>query len=145
MTVIGNERVGPAVFRALRRGEMLALLVDIASDEAGGVAVDFFGAPALVSSAPARIALRTNAWVLPSIVLRGPGDDLEIRPILDFGLRDYRPTGDERVDVPALTRLILASLEGTIAAHPDQWFIFRPLWQMAERAGASSRAAPETA
>ena len=59
------------------------MLVDVASDDAG-IRVDFFGAPALVSSAAARIALRTNAWVVPAVVVRGPEDDLEIRPIIDI-------------------------------------------------------------
>jgi lauroyl/myristoyl acyltransferase len=137
MHVIGRERVGPAVFRALRRGEMLAMLIDIADKDAGTVEAEFFGEPAVVSSAPARLALRTGAWVVPSIVLRGPRDDLDIRPIIDTSLGDYAPSGDEAADVRDLTRLILASLEKPIAAHPDQWFIFRPLWRNAQAAATA--------
>jgi KDO2-lipid IV(A) lauroyltransferase len=128
MRVIGGDRVGPAVFRALRGGEMLAMLIDVAGEDDGAVEVDFFGAPARVSSAPARLALRTRAWIMPSVVIRGPRDDLEIRPIIDLSLRDYAPSGNEADDVQTLTRRILASLETSIAQHPDQWFIFRPLW-----------------
>jgi KDO2-lipid IV(A) lauroyltransferase len=127
MKVIGHDRLGPTVFRALRRGEMLAMLVDVASRD-GGTRVDFFGAPALVSPAAARIALRTNAWVLPAVVIRGPKDDLELRPIIDFSLRDFAPTGDEAADVTELTRLIMASMEPIILRYPDQWFIFRKMW-----------------
>jgi Kdo2-lipid IVA lauroyltransferase/acyltransferase len=125
--IIGHERLGPAVFRALRRGEMLALLVDLAAD-GNGVQVDFFGAPAVVSAAPARIALRTRAWVVPAVVLRGPEDDLIVRPIIDISLRDYTPTGDEVRDVRELTALIMHSMEKTIREHPEQWFIFRRMW-----------------
>lgn len=128
MNVIGHDRLGPTVFKALRRGEMLAMLVDIATKDAGGIDVEFFGAPALVSSAPARIALRTNAWVLPAVVLRGPDDDTIIRPIIDPSLRDFTPTGDEARDVHDLTRLIMRSMEKTIRAYPEQWFIFRRMW-----------------
>lgn len=127
MKVIGHDRLGPTVFRLLRRGEMLAMLVDVASDETA-VSVDFFGAPARVSSAAARIALRTNAWVVPAVVLRGPDDDLDIRPIIDISLRDFAPSGDEERDVRELTRLIMRSMEPAIRAHPDQWFIFRRMW-----------------
>lgn len=127
MTVIGHDRMGPAVFRALRRGKMLAMLVDVAPQGAG-IRVDFFGAPALVSPAPARIALRTNAWVVPAVVLRGPKDDLHIRPIIDTSLRDFAASGDEPRDVEELTRLVLASLERTIRDYPEQWFIFRRMW-----------------
>ena len=127
MKVISAEHPGPTLFRLLRRGEILAMLVDVASDEFG-VMVDFFGAPALVSSAAARIALRTNAWVVPAVVLRGPDDDLDIRPLLDTSLRDFIPTGDETADVLALTTRIMQSMERTIRAYPDQWFIFRRIW-----------------
>ncbi|MEX2247685.1 MAG: lysophospholipid acyltransferase family protein [Dehalococcoidia bacterium] len=128
MKVIGHDRLGPNVFRLLRRGEMLAMLIDVAPEDAG-VRVDFFGAPALVSSAPARIALRTGAWVVPAIVLRGPDDDRHIRPTIDLGLRDFAPTGDEERDVRELTRLTMASLERMIRPHPEQWFIFRRMWE----------------
>lgn len=127
MRVIGGGHVGPTVFKALRNGEMLAMLVDVVSEE-DGIRVDFFGAPALVSPAAARIALRTGAWVVPAVVLRGPNDDIVIRPIIDTSLRDFRPTGDEPTDVRELTVRIMHSMEPTIRAHPHQWFIFRRLW-----------------
>ena len=136
--VIGHDRMGPTVFKALRSGEILALLVDVASSEATGIRVDFFGAPALVSPAAARIALRTNALVMPAVVLRGPEDDVEIRPIIDTSLRDFTPTGDEARDVHELTRLIMQSMEKTIRQHPDQWFIFRRLWNNTATAPASA-------
>jgi len=143
MKVIGHERVGPAVFRLLRRGEMLAMLLDVTTPEQG-IRVDFFGAPALVSPAAARIALRTGAWVVPSIVLRGPEDDLVIRPIIDPGLRDFRPSGDEARDVHELTRLAMASMEAQIRRHPEQWFIFRSLWEP-ERVPPAAAAVAERA
>jgi KDO2-lipid IV(A) lauroyltransferase len=142
MKIIGHERLGPRVFRLLRRGEMLAMLIDVPSPETA-TRVDFFGAPALVSSAPARIALRTNAWVLPAVVLRGPGDDRVIRPIIDAGLRDFAPTGDDDHDVQELTRLIMQSLEKTIRKHPDQWFIFRRMWGRPQRAALPRTLAEE--
>lgn len=137
MHVIRGDRVGPAVFRTLRRGDMLAMLIDIAPGDTSAIDVEFFGAPARVSSAPARLALRTGAWVLPAIVIRGPRDDREIRPVIDFSLRDYSPSGDEATDVRDLTRRIVAALEKPIAQHPDQWFIFRPLWPPAATGAAT--------
>ncbi len=145
MRVIGHDRLGPTVFRALRNGELLAMLVDVTNDAHHRLEVDFFGAPALVSSAPARIALRTNAWVVPAVVIRGPDDDLDIRPIIDTSLGGFAPTGDEPRDIAELTRLIMASLERTIRRYPEQWFIFRRLWGRAaapaRRAGAIAEGA----
>lgn len=142
MRVIGHERVGPTVFRALRRGEMLAMLLDVASEETA-MQSEFFGAPALVSSAPARIALRTGAWVMPAVVVRGPRDDLAMHPIIDIGLRDWRPSGDEAHDISDLTRRIMQSLERIVRAYPDQWFIFRRMWE--SRATAAVLAGAEGA
>ena len=127
MKIIQIDRVGPNVFRALKRGEILALLIDVpAPDQA--ITVDFLGAPAEVSSVPARIALRTGAWVVPALILRGPQDDALIRPVLDVRTARYEATGDEERDVYALTQLMMQSFEGLIREHPEQWFIFRRMW-----------------
>jgi Kdo2-lipid IVA lauroyltransferase/acyltransferase len=135
MKVIPRDRVGPGVFRALRRGEILAMLIDIPV-EGQTVAVDFLGAPAEVSSAPARIALRTGAWVVPVVALRGPERDTTIRPFIDTRSVRYEPTGDEERDVRELTGRIMRSFEAHVLEHPEQWYIFRRVWP-----GLSERAA----
>lgn len=140
MKVIPMDRVGPGVFRALKRGEILALLIDVPAPDQT-VVVDFLGAPAEVSSVPARIALRTGAWVVPAIILRGPQDDTLVRPILDVCTARYEPTGDEERDVHALTTLIMQAIEPFIREHPEQWFIFRRMWpSVPERAGQAALA-----
>jgi KDO2-lipid IV(A) lauroyltransferase len=130
MKVIPAARVGVGVLRALRRGEILAMLIDVPPPDQT-IVVEFLGAPAEVSSVPARLALRTGAWVVPAMVLRGPEDDTFIRPILDTRGVRYEPTGDEDRDVRELTELILRSLEPFVREHPEQWFIFRHVWPQA--------------
>lgn len=127
MKVIPVDRVGTGVFRALKRGEILALAIDVPPPEQT-ILVDFLGAQAEVSSTPARLALRTGAWVVPAMVLRGPENDAIIRPILDTRSVRYEPTGDEERDVRELTRLIMSALEPHVREHPEQWFIFRHMW-----------------
>ncbi|MEX0786835.1 MAG: lysophospholipid acyltransferase family protein, partial [Dehalococcoidia bacterium] len=127
MKVIPRERVGIGVFRALRRGEILAMLIDVPPEDQV-VTVDFFGRPAQFSAAPARIALRTGAWVVPAMVLRGPEEDQLIRPIIDVRSVRYEPTGDEEHDVHALTQQIAGALEAALRRHPEQWYLFHPLW-----------------
>ena len=131
MKIITRERVGLNVFRTLKRGEILGMVIDVPPEDQV-VAVDFLGAPAEVSAVPARIALRTGAWVVPSMVLRGPESDTIIRPILDTRTVDrYEPTGDDERDVRELTRLIMFSFERFIREHPEQWYLFHPLWPRA--------------
>ncbi len=128
LQVIPADKVTAGVFRALKRGEILAMLIDVAS--AGTeVTVDFLGAPAEVSSIPARIARRTGAWIVPALVLRGPERDDIIRPVLDTSsLRSIKRTDDEEQDVREITRRIMASLGAMLERHPEQWFIFTDVW-----------------
>ncbi len=127
MKVIPMERVGPRVFRALKRGEILAMLIDV-PPPGQEITVDFLGRKAEVSSAPARLALRTGAWVMPSMVLRGPEHDMLIRPIIDIRSARYEPTGDEERDVRELTQRIMNALEPYVRKYPEQWYVFHPMW-----------------
>ncbi len=142
MKVIPMQKVGPGVIRALRRGEVLALLID-APEPGGTVSVDFFGAPSEVPAGPARIALRTGARVMPAVLLRVKGEEDKIHPLVDFDLT-YEKTGDEDVDVRRLTQQIMSSLERLIRHDPDQWFIFHSLWNRTAKMPQTERTlAPE--
>jgi len=132
VNIIPMERVGPGVMRALRRGDILALLIDVPAPGAS-VPVEFFGALAEVAAGPARLALRTGARVIPAVLAREPGHDELIRPILDFDVR-FQPSGDEEQDIQELTQKIMSSLERFIRQYPDQWFMFRPMWPAAQPA-----------
>jgi KDO2-lipid IV(A) lauroyltransferase len=139
--VIPANKVGIQVFRAIKRGEILALLIDVAPP-GQEITVEFLGAPAVVSAAPARLALRTGAWVVPAMVLRGPQDDSIIRPILDTRSVRYEPTGDEERDVRELTQQIMRAFEPIVREHPEQWFIFRRMWPELEQRSAFPAFAP---
>ena len=133
MKVIPSDKVTAGVFRALKRGEILAVAIDV-PPPGQEITVDFLGAPAVVSAAPARIALRTGAWVVTAMVLRGPQSAAIIRPLLDFRSVRYEATGDEERDVRELTQQIMRAIEPVVREHPEQWFIFRPMWpRTAER------------
>lgn len=130
MKIIPMERVGPGVVRALRRGELLALLIDV-PEPGSTVTVDFFGVPTEVPAGPARIALHTGARVVPTGLVRVEGQDRMIRPVLDFSLR-HSPTDDREADVRDLTQKVMSSLERLIRQYPDQWFRFQPMWPQAK-------------
>lgn len=141
MKVIPLDQAALRVFRCLKRGEMLATLIDVPPPDQV-VVVDFLGAPAEVSSAPARIALRTGAWVVPAMIIRGPERDSIIRPIVDIRSVRYEKTDDEERDVLELTQQIMHALEAQLRKYPEQWYIFRRMWpQTASRAAEVSLAA----
>jgi len=78
----------------------------------------------LLRRAGARLAgtgthrLRTSAWVVPPSCCAPRGRHRH-PAIIDVGLRDFQPTGDEEHDIHELTRLILHSMEGVIRTHPS--------------------------
>jgi KDO2-lipid IV(A) lauroyltransferase len=126
MKVTPMEHVGPSIIRALRRGEILALLIDV-PEPGGTVRVNFFGSPTDVPVGPARLALRSGACVMPAIVQRVKGKEETIRPVIDFDLT-FEKSGDEEEDVRRLTQAIMSSMERLIRTDPNQWFIFHDMW-----------------
>lgn len=124
MEIIPAERMGPSVLRALRRNDVVAMLIDVPLP-GPGVEVDFFAEPIAVSDGPARIALRTGASMVAVMLPRiGRSERVlgEIRPV------PFTPTGEQERDVRALTQATMHALEGMVREHPEQWYIFRSLW-----------------
>jgi KDO2-lipid IV(A) lauroyltransferase len=137
MKVIPANKAKMGVLRCLNRGEALCMMVDVVQP-GDGVIVDFFGVPAEFSSAPARIAIRTGARVMPGVVARAEDDRMKLLPCIDFGLH-YETTGDEEADVRALTQQIARSLEGFVRRFPDQWFAFREVLRESEPQESAQR------
>ena len=137
MHVIPAEHAALGIVRAMRRNEVLAILIDRPMED-GGVCVNFFGRPALFPAGPARIALRTGARVLPAALVRANEHEDTTLALVDLDVR-YTPTGDQERDVRDLTRRILEAHERFIRAYPDQWFMFRPMWAPS-RPGVRGRA-----
>jgi lauroyl/myristoyl acyltransferase len=144
MNVIPAEHAAMGIVRALRRNEVLGILIDRPMAE-GGVQVNFFGRPTTVPAGPAWIALRTGARVVPVALVRARDTDDLTLALVDLDVRAHR-TGDMDADVRQLTHRILESHERFIRAHPDQWFMFRPMWPPSRRrqhAGAEPALATE--
>jgi phosphatidylinositol dimannoside acyltransferase len=116
---------GTAVLRALRAGEVVALICDRSIGGTGGVPVTFFGEVTSLPGGPATLALRTGAPVLPvAVYFRGRrGHFGLVRPPLPV-VRG----GGLREDVTRLTQAVAVELEGLIRRAPEQWHLFQPNW-----------------
>ena len=143
MNVIPAEHAAMGIVRALRRNEVLGILIDRPMEE-GGVEVNFFGRPTTVPAGPAWIALRTGARVLPAALVRARDTEDVTLALVDLDVTISR-TGDVEADVRHLTRRILESHERFIRAHPDQWFMFRPMWPRQQRDRQRTGAEPALA
>jgi hypothetical protein len=96
-----------------------------------GIPVRFFGETAYLPAGPAAIALKSGAAMVTGALLRVPGT---LRFTGAWEQIHYRHliTGDKEADIEAITQEIAYALERTISRHPDQWYMFRPMWPRIE-------------
>jgi KDO2-lipid IV(A) lauroyltransferase len=130
MEILAAERMGPSILRALRRNDVVAMLIDVPPD-GPGVEVEFFGSPVAVADGPARIALRTGASVVAVMLPRIGRSERVLGQIEPVG---FTPSGEQERDVRELTQATMHALEGMVRQQPEQWYIFRNLW-VADRKG----------
>jgi KDO2-lipid IV(A) lauroyltransferase len=128
MKVVPSDRLGPAMLRTLRRGGLLALLIDRPTP-GSGISVPFFGEPVDVPSGPARLALRTGAAIVPVAFPRLQRNGPRVGVIAGFDI-DTCPSGDspDHDDVHRITAALMAAHESYIRRYPEQWYMFREMW-----------------
>jgi KDO2-lipid IV(A) lauroyltransferase len=111
------------IFTLLRRGKAILLLADQKTNE--GIAAPFFGREAMTTPAPAMLALKLGAVLLPASNERlgGARFRMTVHPPLVF-----MPSGDDRQDVHTLTCLINDALEQCVRYKPSQWLWIHRRW-----------------
>jgi Kdo2-lipid IVA lauroyltransferase/acyltransferase len=139
-TMHGNSTVDKDDFirgllSAMKAGETVGILMDTNMTPPQGVFVDFFGVPACTASGLARIALRTDAAVVPGFTIWDPV------------LRKYRlrfdpaakliRTGDDDADIIANTALFTKIIEDYVRRYPDQWLWVHRRWKTRPEGEAS--------
>jgi KDO2-lipid IV(A) lauroyltransferase len=92
-----------------------------------GVFVDFFGFQACTASGLARVALRTDAAVVPAFAIWDEHLG-KYRMRFDPPLELIR-TGDEEADTITNTALFTKVIEGFIRRYPDQWLWVHRRWK----------------
>ena len=125
--VIDKKGGLPQIMQALRRGEIVALLID-QSRRKQGIAVTFFGREATATPAAALLAMRCKSTVLPGFCVRDPDGQLTIH--LKPPLETIR-TGDVRSDLQTNTQTMMNAVEEMVREYPDQWFWTLKPWKVA--------------
>lgn len=109
------------MIQAIRRGGILAFVID-QNIRTESVKVPFFGKPALTPIGPAKLAVRTEAVVIPAVAERLPTGTHRLR-FLD-------PIECKRDDDPvALTARATALIEEHIRRVPEQWVWMHDRWR----------------
>jgi KDO2-lipid IV(A) lauroyltransferase len=131
-TMHGNSTVDKDDFvrgllSAMNAGETVGILMDTNMTPPQGVFVDFFGIPACTASGLARIALRTDAAVLPGFTIWDPTLK-KYRLRFDPAAQLIR-TGNSDKDIVANTQLFTKIIEKYVRLYPDQWLWIHRRWK----------------
>jgi lauroyl/myristoyl acyltransferase len=118
------------MFTILRRGEILALLVDWGYRD-DGIPVKLFGAWTTLPAGPAVLAAKTGAAISFMEVRRTGDGHFEVRSEDAFTVPSSDPA-----DLQRATQRIADALERTVARAPAQWYCFRPMWPSTEAEAA---------
>lgn len=111
-------------------GGVVGLLCD-RDISSSGIEVDFFGKKANIPGGPALLAIRTGAVVIPVATHLRPDHGVHI--VFKDPMRITK-SGSMKTSITEGTQAIIDQLEPLIAAHPEQWHMFQPVW--ASDAGA---------
>jgi KDO2-lipid IV(A) lauroyltransferase len=114
------------IFYLLRRGKSIFMLVDQKTNE--GLPAPFFGRDAMTTPAPASLALKLGAVLLPvaNERLKGARFRMKCYPPIAF-----TPTGHHERDVVELTRAINLAIEAAVRERPSQWLWLHRRWPTA--------------
>jgi KDO2-lipid IV(A) lauroyltransferase len=113
------------VFRNLRDGNAVIMLMDQSADWYDGVFIDFFNQGTFTNSGLALLALKTGAPVVPLFLIREKdGFNAVFGPELPL-----IQTGDHTKDVEANTQQYNNVIEAYARMYPDQWFWVHRRWK----------------
>jgi KDO2-lipid IV(A) lauroyltransferase len=110
------------IFGVLRRKEMLALLVDWGY-RSDGIPVKLFGEWTALPAGPAALAAKTGSRILPITIRRKPDDTFLVTWPGPIDLASSDPAELQRA-----SQAMADALASTIAAAPEQWYSFKPIW-----------------
>jgi len=123
---LDKKQSARSMFRVLRKGELLGIMADLNAQEREGVFVDFFGTPASTTTGIAKLALSTNAAVLPAFAVWNEAKQIYVVH-LEPALK-YEKTDDTDADVKTLTQKITNVVEDYVRRYPEQWLWIHKRW-----------------
>jgi KDO2-lipid IV(A) lauroyltransferase len=126
-TVVDKDNFVRGLLGAMKKGDTVGILMDTNMTPPQGLFVDFFGIPACTASGLARIALRTDAAVVPGFC------------VWDAVLRKYKlrfdppvelvRTGDDEADIVTNTAKFTQKIEEFVRKYPEQWLWVHRRWK----------------
>ncbi len=125
--VIHKDDFARGLISSMRAGETVGILMDTNMTPPQGVFVPFFGVEACTASGLARVALKTDASVLPGFLL---WDEVREKYVLRFGpVMELVRSHDAEADVLANTAAFTLAIEQAIRRNPEQWLWMHRRWK----------------
>jgi Kdo2-lipid IVA lauroyltransferase/acyltransferase len=131
-TRLGNRTIDKRsaareMLKILQGAGTLGILVDLNTMDHEGIFVDFFGVQASTTFMLAKLALRTEASVIPVFV---PWDRQRQRFLLKIDEPlCFERSGDDDQDVRRITQLFTNVVEKYVRRYPDQWLWIHRRWK----------------
>ena len=114
------------ILRALRRNEILGLLIDLHSKKLDGVLIDFMGRDALAPKGPVLLAMKTNATIMPISIHMCKN----YRHLIEVGEEiALEITGNKEQDLIVNTQRCSKAVEKIILEQPTQWVWMHNRWK----------------
>jgi KDO2-lipid IV(A) lauroyltransferase len=124
---IGKNQSARAMLKILREGGTVGILADQNTAPEEGVFVDFFGVPASTTTGLARLALHTDAAVVPGYIYWDADlrkYRLRFEPAIELARSD-----NEAEDIRENTARFTRAIEDYARNHPDQWLWVHRRWK----------------
>jgi KDO2-lipid IV(A) lauroyltransferase len=132
-TTVDKDEFVRGLLSATKAGETVGILMDTNMTPPQGIFVPFFGIPACTASGLARIALRTDAAVVPGFTIWDP-ELGKYRLRFDPAVNLIR-TGNVEEDVVANTAQFTKVIEDYVRRYPDQWLWMHRRWKTRPEGG----------
>jgi KDO2-lipid IV(A) lauroyltransferase len=126
--VLYKKNVMLPMLRALKKGDLVGILIDQNLNDRIHVKAPFFNREVNCTPTPALLQIRYKADVWPVCMIHTPSNHFKfiIGDPIPWDV-DQRPKEEQVIE---LTRRHQASIEKMIRAHPDQWFWMHNRWKI---------------
>ena len=124
ITAVQLGKAAKPALLALRRNEILGLLVDRPTSDSG-IEVEFFGQRTRIPSGIAKLAMRSGAPIVVGGAIRNRDRTYSV-----IGYPPIYPDSNlsPNADAARITQALMGRIEAMIRRRPDQWYMFREMW-----------------
>jgi KDO2-lipid IV(A) lauroyltransferase len=123
-TILPPKGKALMLIKELKKGRTIAFIIDQRGKRRDGLLCDVFGLPAVTNPAPAFIAIKGNALVMPVYAVKEGG----VHHIRFHQAVDASKFGEGKEAIQALSDYMQSWIATVVRRYPDQWFWLHSRW-----------------